>query len=160
MHSKKQDSGDRGSIGTGRIVTLAILLVIAGIAAPRLRALFVSTAPSGSTGTPRTFAGELSRVGDAARAITTRQRMKCIKTELKLWSATHGMPKASELAEAVGEDTATDGWGRRILFAPPTESEDGYLRSRGPNIKLGKDDVTVVVTWKDLHRSIIAPAWQ
>lgn len=160
MHTKKQESGDRGSIGTGRIVTLAILLLVAGLAAPRLRGLLANMTSSRSNGSSRTFTGELSRAGDAARTITTRQRMKFIKAELKLWSAKHGISNATEVTDAVGEDTATDGWGRRILFVPPTESNDGWLRSRGPQAKVAKDDITVVVTWKDLHRPVIAPAWQ
>lgn len=141
-------------MNTWRVTTLALILVIGGMAAPRLRDLAGMTPPVGAPG------GRLAQVEDAAKAVTTRQRMKCIKGALKLWSAQHGVPDEGYIGSIVGQNTCKDGWGRPIRLILPTEDTPGCLRSLGPDGVRSADDISVSVIWNDIHRKQIAPGWE
>jgi hypothetical protein len=158
MGSNQSQTVYTGSFSTGRLVALAVLLVAGGLAAPRIRDIWALL--PGGTGKGVSVSGRLTMVENAARTITTRERMKGVKEALKLWSAQHGAPDENSLVGVVGKETATDGWGRRIRYAPPNEGYQGCLRSFGPDGVRSKDDIVVIVTWKDVDRKPIAPAWQ
>lgn len=135
---------------------LALLLVAGGLAAPRIRDLDtqIRGAEGGNIGM------EFASVQNAAKRVTTLQRMKLVKEAVKMWASQHGVPEADDLDNAVGKETATDGWGRPLVLVPPTADYDGCLRSYGPDGVRSKDDVTILVKWKDVHISRVAPGWQ
>lgn len=156
MASYNAGTGNGGFFTTGRLMMLAAILLVGGVAAPRLKDLTYML-PGGESAT---VAGRLSYMQNSARTITTRQRMKGVKASLRLWSAQHGAPGADDLVPAVGKETATDGWGRLILLTPPTSDTAGCLRSLGADGKRSSDDITLSVSWSDLNRPRIAPGWQ
>ena len=156
MASNNSGAGNGGIFSTGRLMTVAAILLVGGVAAPRLKDL-AGLVPGGEGGS---MAGRLSNMENSARSITTRQRMTVVKASLRMWSAQHGAPEAGDLVEAVGKDTATDGWGRVIRLSPPAPDSPGCLRSCGADGVLSRDDIIVPITWSDVNRPRIAPAWQ
>jgi hypothetical protein len=146
-------SSGNGLLSTGRLATLAVILVVGGVEAPRLRSLAQSTPGSGPV------SGRFAQVENTAKTITTKQRMNCVKAALKLWSAQHGVPSEGDVGAIVGKGTSLDGWGHPIHLTLPTEDSDGILRSLGPDGVRSADDITVPVRWNDVHKQQIAPAW-
>lgn len=147
------NSGGSGLLSTGRLMILAVLLIVLGVAAPRLRDL-ARLAPSSGQG-----GGPLAQVENTAKAVTTRERMKCVKAGLKLWSTQHGVPTEGDIGPVVGKDASLDGWGHPIRLTLPTDDSPGCLRSLGPDGVRSSDDITVSVIWNDVHRPQIAPGW-
>lgn len=159
MARHASESAEEGSSGTRRIIGFAVILVVAGIAVPHLRngdigSIISNAEPKGG------FSSRFPGVTEIARTVTTRQRMQGIKSALKLWSSQHGTPSSGDLLTVVGKATATDEWGHRIIFIPPTRSSMGCLRSYGSDGRNSSDDVLLPVTWDDLTHEGADHEWQ
>lgn len=145
-----------GFFNTGRLITWGAILVLAGAAVPSMKDGTLNRWTRGASGVA-TSAGKnrpVVAVRNATRVVSTRTRMLGIIAELKLWTAKYGVPRSDQLTDVIGRDTATDAWGRRIRYEPPTPTSEGWLRSRGPDSHNPDDDIYVPVSWEDIHRGL------
>ncbi|HEY3266148.1 MAG TPA: hypothetical protein VGM37_04425 [Armatimonadota bacterium] len=142
-----------GLFGTGRVVTLAVLLLVGGIALTPMNDGTMARWWSGLSGAVDRAPGANRLVGmeQSAKVVATKSRLRGIRQELKLWAHRHGPPDADDLTQAVGRDTATDAWGHRIRLQPPTSDREGWLVSYGPDGAPSKDDVFISVSWQDVQ---------
>lgn len=158
MNSEPTTRPDRGLFATGRITTWCVLLILAGSALPLLR-----TGPGAEVKdrvidavTAVREGRSLSSVSDTTKTVTTRARMRGIVAELTLWTSKFGLPRGDQLTEVVGKSTATDAWGRPILFSAPTSDVSGWLRSNGPDGKQSEDDIYHPISRQQLTSKGIA----
>jgi hypothetical protein len=134
-----------------------VFLVLAGIAMPALRsgtagAWMAHTFRSADSRAEHTTVGsDVTSLEDRVKAFTVQSRMRGIRAELKLWVQRHGTTPTGSLRELVGKRSATDPWGRTILYLAPSSAGGGWLLSRGPNPKSDKDDIKLPLALKELQ---------
>jgi hypothetical protein len=150
-------SANSGPFTAGRIISWGVFLVLAGIAVPTLRsgaagAWMEHAFRSADSRAGHTAVGsDVSSLEDRVRAFTVQSRMRGIRAELKLWAQRHGTTPTGSLKDLVGKRSATDPWGRTILYLPPTSAGQGWLLSRGPNPKSDRDDIKMPLALNELR---------